>query len=111
MKFKDYLNEAKIKIRDNEPLGIKGFEPGDLARAETIGGMTVLMDTFKEKGVAAMPGNRFKLGIINGELHVIWPPKGKLMLRVRDESNPGYYEKAVDVFKTAYKKYAKKIGK
>lgn len=105
-----YMGEAKIptakfKVPDSEPLGIKGLEGNDLARAETIGGMTNVMTEFTSQKVTPIPGNRWKLSIKNGELHVVWPPKGKSMIRTRMESNPKYYEDVVTVFKAAYKKY------
>jgi len=111
MNLRQFLTEAKFKVPDSEPLGVKGLEQNDLARAESIGGMTSVMTEFTNQKVSPMPGNRWKLGIKNGELYVIWPPKGKLMLRVRMETNPDYYKSVLSVFKAAYKNYVEKLKK
>ena len=55
MRFKDYLIEAKFKVPDSEPLGIKELKTNDLARAETIGGMTNVMSEFTNQKVPPMP--------------------------------------------------------
>ncbi len=109
MKFKQYINEAKTKIPDSSPLGVKVPNDFSLARAETIGGMNHVMPVFKEKNVASIPGNRWGLSIKNGELHVVWKPKGKSMLRTRMKSDPNYIQDSISVFKEAYKRYVSKL--
>jgi len=80
-----------------------------MVRAETIGAMTDLMSMFKTKGVAPMPGNRFKIGIKNGNIVVIWPAKGKSMIRTRTETDPEYMNNVINVFKEAYKNYFERV--
>jgi hypothetical protein len=120
MRLKSFLNESAIsearkKFPDFSDLGIKASDynitPNDIPRAETIGGMNDLMTMFTKKKVAPVAGNRFKLGIKNGNLAIIWPAKGKMMMRVRGEKDPGYMDDVINVFKEAYKIYFQKTLK
>jgi hypothetical protein len=105
----DYLSEAKFP--DFTGLGLKASKYGvtkqDLARAESIGAMSYLMKEFKSQNITAIPGDRFKLDIVNDEIGIKWIPKGKSMMRTRIENN--HMNDVVNVFKKAYENYFEKL--
>jgi hypothetical protein len=116
VRIREYLlTEARKKFPEFSDLGLKAstynVRPVDMVRAETIGAMTDLMSMFTKKKVSPISGDKFKIGIKSGNIVVIWTPKGKSMMRTRIESNPGYFDDVLNVFKEAYKNYFERISK